>query len=134
LPLLEGIVSRTVVDKLDEMGVLLALYLLTDGDIHDSVPNYQLCVETGRPQSEVDEAMEALVKQGLAETVFITEGATWLGVTARGAYVVSELSHPSYPGGDVSSPGDQLAPWTRSRMALRSTGPKLRPAAGPVSG
>jgi hypothetical protein len=81
-----------VTDKSDVLNVLLALYLLTDGDIHDSVLDHQLRVEVNKPQAEIDRAMATLVKQGLAKPVFMSEGVTWLGVTAKGARVFAELS------------------------------------------
>jgi hypothetical protein len=51
------------------------------------------------PQLEVDRAAASLVKQGLAERIFITEEVTWLGLTTRGAHVVTELDNrPNWPG------------------------------------
>jgi hypothetical protein len=81
-----------VTDSSDVIGVLLALYLLTDADIHDSVPEHQLRIDANRPQADVDQAFATLVKRGLAETVFISEDTSWVGITDEGVRFIAQLA------------------------------------------
>jgi hypothetical protein len=80
-----------VSDSSDVIGVLLALYLLTDADIHDSVPQHRLQIEANRPQPDVDQALATLVERDLVKTV-VSEGVSWLGITAKGVRYIGHLA------------------------------------------
>ena len=88
-----GIRSLSVVVETKLLDVLMGLFLLTDGDVDDSVPSYSLRSEAGGSAAEVEEVVAVLAERGLVQTISVSNGISWIGITAKGVDVFSKRTN-----------------------------------------